>query len=71
MMTGARAKKMVTKTIGRTFWMSDWIKGDESKMGFKNLNVSDSCFKDVSSKNEDVGKIQNTIIVLFESNSKQ
>lgn len=40
-------------------------------MGFKNLNVSDSCFKDVNSKNDVVGKIQNTIIVLFKCHCQQ
>ena len=63
-MTGASAKKMVTKTMGNTFWSNDWIKGDASTMGFKNVNFSDNASSDVNSKKDDVGKIQKMINVL-------
>lgn len=63
-MTGASAKKMDTNMIGKTFCRSDWIKGDVSTIGFRNVNRSESSPSDVRSKNEDIGKIQNTINVL-------
>lgn len=64
MMTGASAKKMDTKTIGRTFCRRDWIKGDVSTIGFRKVNRSESSPSDVRNKNEEIGKIQNTMNTL-------
>lgn len=64
MITGARAKKIVTNTIGRTFCSKDWINGDASRMGFKKENLSDRAPSEVRSKKDDVGKIQKMIRAL-------
>jgi hypothetical protein len=57
---------MVTKTIGSTFWSNDWINGEASRMGCRNLNLADSAAREVKSRKDEVGKIQKTIRILFD-----
>lgn len=66
MIKGAKARKIVTKTIGSTFCSSDWINGDASRMGCKNLNLLDKAAREVKSRKDEVGKIQKMMRTLFD-----
>jgi hypothetical protein len=67
MITGARARKIVTKTIGSTFCNKDWIKVDASKMGRKKANLADNAPSEVRRRKDEVGKIQKIINTLAAS----